>query len=594
MLIVNLLREPPSRINTYIVTMASRSLGNLALSLGFGVGFARGISNDTQTESHAHAQVADTSASALNRFGQRARENADEVEGSNSTPNSEASGVKRSDEPRTEKSSVRIIPFRGLDNVPPEVADHLKQRAAEHSDNDSVTTSVEESNDTRARIFYPPSHAEFEIAMGAVLSRREMLGRFLETQQQRQRQWFEGASTGERALEEEDVYKRFDTRSTISSLSMDQESQIESDDAVSTITAQEVDCLYRDRHIMEGMIAVIQDIVNDPDLASAAQARLAETVHARGYHSSRELPEIEVCPPLMEEKEEEDDKEKEPKNNDNRTHVETRAWHKMTAATAMESDDELDAIVLEPCVPDAPAPSAHLSPSSSSSICGASTHTLELARSSDEWQALVEDYQCGICRDLLACPKLADCTHSFCGECIESYFDSEARRGGSRWQQEHPACPLCRSPISTCTLERVLDRDLQRKVDSWVTQCRQVKRESGKRGKVAGEGMEEGATLLSQEWHERRSRYHKLELEKRSSASSLDMAGRRRRLLRERASGMSLIDQILQGNGDDSDEEGDLQEELERLYEVASEIVIPLCCAVIVIVMAIRRGAAKH
>ena len=121
--------------------------------------------------------------------------------------------------------------------------------------------------------------------------------------------------------------------------------------------------------------------------------------------------------------------------------------------------------------------------------------------------------------------------------------------------------------------------------------------------RVLGKGSDDsmdGADLLTREWHERRSRYHTLEVEAKASASNLCMAARRRRIQREREregdvslSGntlSSLFDHILHGDGDDSEEEGDLEEELQRLYEVASHVVLPLACAVIVLVMALRRG----
>ena len=80
------------------------------------------------------------------------------------------------------------------------------------------------------------------------------------------------------------------------------------------------------------------------------------------------------------------------------------------------------------------------------------------------------------------------------------------------------------------------------------------------------------------EWHERRARYRSLELESKVSASNLCMVARRRRVQRREtaysADGhdlTSLLDHIFNGNGEDSDEEGDLEEELQHLYEIACQ-----------------------
>ena len=59
------------------------------------------------------------------------------------------------------------------------------------------------------------------------------------------------------------------------------------------------------------------------------------------------------------------------------------------------------------------------------------------------------------------------------------------------------------------------------------------------------------------------------------------------------ASSSSLFDHILYGDDSDSDEEGDLEEELLRLYEIASQVVLPIACAVIVLVIALRRRDVK-
>ncbi len=531
-----------------------RSVANLALSFGFGVGFARGISETPQTETHAHARIDDTTL-----LRDRQRRHGDDEESKETKAELPTCRVAE------EKRGVQIVPFSLERGIPPDVKEQIKRAEADRNNVEDHQSSG--GGATAGALFHPPNHEEFEMAMGAVLSRREMLGGLLEDTQERQRKWLQHTDDKEEDMKSRDNYEMVvgdDAQSTISSLSTP--SAERSHDASSLLTAANLDALYGERRVMESMIEVVRDIVSDPDLVAEARRRLG----GNDFHPDPEHTRPvrgPVAPAIAS------------------TH------------TVTESDDELDAIVLEP------SPSSSCNGSNPS--CGPFVPRAEMVRRRTEWQSLVEEFQCGICRDLLACPKLADCTHSFCGECIEAYFDSEAAKGCMQ-----PLCPMCREPIQTCTLERVLDRGLQRKVESYARGVRRraglvTVRQShgGLRGRLSdATDMDMDMEMdmhesLSREWHQRRARYHALELEAKASKSNLLMAARRRRVAARRAgqgaSSSSLFDHILYGDDSDSDEEGDLEEELLRLYEIASQVVLPIACAVIVLVIALRRRDVK-
>ena len=188
-----------------------RSVANLALSFGFGVGFARGISETPQTETHAHARVDDT---ALLRARQR-RHNENEVR-------EEKVSKAESTEIVEDKRGVRIVPFSLEKGIPPEVIEQIKLAELGNDDTDDVQGGC--GSALSGGLFHPPNHGEFELAMGAVMSRREMLGNLLQDTQERQRQskWAQNANDREDKGEchnNDEIGVDDDTRSTISTLS---------------------------------------------------------------------------------------------------------------------------------------------------------------------------------------------------------------------------------------------------------------------------------------------------------------------------------------------------------------------------------------
>ena len=77
-----------------------------------------------------------------------------------------------------------------------------------------------------------------------------------------------------------------------------------------------------------------------------------------------------------------------------------------------------------------------------------------------QWDELVTDHSCMICRDLLAAPVITNCSHSFCGICLTDHMDSIE---STDIEVLHP-CPVCNKHISYETYETVLDESIVTKV----------------------------------------------------------------------------------------------------------------------------------
>ena len=233
------------------------------------------------------------------------------------------------------------------------------------------------------------------------------------------------------------------------------------------------------------------------------------------------------------------------------------------------------------------------------------------------WERLQDDYQCGICLDVLAAPKIADCTHAYCGICVTAYATSLRGRqlavsgagataglgqrgeGGalrvsatSESANQVPEvvvhCPTCRDVVSTVTFARLLDRDLTAKVDAvcelpaWA---------------AAGEEERGQVQQLVAEWRERKSQYDSHELARRCSRQGLSdraRAARARAAVHDdyrRYSGTNgetlFLDEYYVGptrlNDPDLDSSYSAQ-----LFEVASGMFVPLTLAVLMLVLVAR------
>lgn len=82
------------------------------------------------------------------------------------------------------------------------------------------------------------------------------------------------------------------------------------------------------------------------------------------------------------------------------------------------------------------------------------------------WNELVNDHKCIICSDLLACPVILGCSHSFCGSCVTEMREAWETDGLDMVY----TCPTCRHEIETETFERVLDDIIIQKVDQ-IPEC---------------------------------------------------------------------------------------------------------------------------
>lgn len=80
----------------------------------------------------------------------------------------------------------------------------------------------------------------------------------------------------------------------------------------------------------------------------------------------------------------------------------------------------------------------------------------------EDWNALVKEHHCALCLDVLAAPVIINCSHDFCGDCMNGYLRS-ADTGS-----EDPTCfcPLCRAEIESKGIyNRGLDAIIVKKVE---------------------------------------------------------------------------------------------------------------------------------
>ena len=258
---------------------------------------------------------------------------------------------------------------------------------------------------------------------------------------------------------------------------------------------------------------------------------------------------------------------------------------------------------------------------------GASTRSRSLL---SRWEDLCESYQCGICLDLLAAPKLTDCTHSFCGMCVHRYFDSVggalsneeqvqletetvnaaeqlsnvgslmASIAAATMQREfsatrdsavhvpHPdcshddvvvTCPTCRDVVSTCTYERVLDRDLAKLVDSISF---------GEEWHSASEEERMQVQALQDDWHARRRQYQAYMWKRTCTGKALRdrvRAARARAAVSDGFTAYSgregrFLDEYYAGPRRLQDDEDDD----DFMYDAAARYVVPLVACILMLV----------
>lgn len=99
--------------------------------------------------------------------------------------------------------------------------------------------------------------------------------------------------------------------------------------------------------------------------------------------------------------------------------------------------------------------------------------TVETAKKSKQKRPVIEtpwnkfkndprtDRICVICQDVLACPQILNCGHSFCGICLHNYKENCV---SSDVEVCHN-CPRCREQITQVTFQKAFDAELQYKIN---------------------------------------------------------------------------------------------------------------------------------
>lgn len=112
---------------------------------------------------------------------------------------------------------------------------------------------------------------------------------------------------------------------------------------------------------------------------------------------------------------------------------------------------------------------------------------LELDGISSAWEDLVSQYRCVICQDLLACPCIVSCSHSYCGSCLQSLLNTCVCMDDANSVLHH--CCVCKSEIRSYIYERLLDEAIVEKV-ALLPNC-----------------------LQKREWEQRRQKFRTVDME---------------------------------------------------------------------------------
>jgi len=77
------------------------------------------------------------------------------------------------------------------------------------------------------------------------------------------------------------------------------------------------------------------------------------------------------------------------------------------------------------------------------------------------WEKLKEKYPCAICQDVLSGPEILNCSHTFCGYCVQSMVD---RCSCEDDLEVVHTCPLCTTPIEYRIEERMMAANIEEEV----------------------------------------------------------------------------------------------------------------------------------
>jgi hypothetical protein len=113
--------------------------------------------------------------------------------------------------------------------------------------------------------------------------------------------------------------------------------------------------------------------------------------------------------------------------------------------------------------------------STKSKICGSSDSVDYKSDPGDscgllQWEALRQKYPCVICQDVLAGPSILNCSHSFCGQCVDDLITACMPADTDSAAHVIHQCPCCKVDIDCVTFERVLDEEILRLVGN-VPDC---------------------------------------------------------------------------------------------------------------------------
>lgn len=81
------------------------------------------------------------------------------------------------------------------------------------------------------------------------------------------------------------------------------------------------------------------------------------------------------------------------------------------------------------------------------------------------WDSLCLSHGCSICHDVLACPVVTNCSHTFCGACLDAQMTKVCENDASSPSVAHH-CPTCKKEIGSPIFERMLHRDICGKIAS--------------------------------------------------------------------------------------------------------------------------------
>ena len=91
----------------------------------------------------------------------------------------------------------------------------------------------------------------------------------------------------------------------------------------------------------------------------------------------------------------------------------------------------------------------------------------DIMHSMNVWESLCESHGCCLCLEVLACPTISNCSHTFCGECLDEYMikvTEDSAPQSTSLLSSSPSivhyCPLCKEEIKSVTFERLLHRDI--------------------------------------------------------------------------------------------------------------------------------------